>query len=128
MNKKKKINNPDILIVGSGFFGAVLAERIANTLGKRVLIIDKRNHIGGNCYSEIDKKTKIEYHKYGTHIFHTSNENVWKYINKFTEFNNYRHQVLTKHKNKVYQMPINLETINAFFKKNFSQLKLKNLF
>ena len=54
------------------------------------------------------------------HIFHTSNENVWKYINKFAEFNNYRREVLTKHKNKVYQMPINLETINAFFKKNFN--------
>ena len=126
MKNKKKFSNPDILIVGSGFFGAVLAERIANTLGKKVLIIDKRNHIGGNCYSEIDKKTQIEYHKYGTHIFHTSNENVWKYINKFTEFNNYRHQVLTKHKNKVYQMPINLETINAFFKKNFNPKQAVN--
>ncbi len=111
-------NSPDVLIIGSGFYGAVLAERIANVLNKSVLIIEKRNHIGGNSYSEIDKKTDVEYHKYGTHIFHTSNERVWKYINKFTEFNNYRHQVLTSHKNKVYQMPINLETINTFFKKN----------
>ena len=115
-----KNNIPDVLIIGSGFYGAVLAERIANVLNKRVLIIEKRNHIGGNSYSETDKKTNIEYHKYGTHIFHTSNEKVWKYINNFTEFNNYRHQVLTSHKNKVYQMPINLETINTFFKKNFN--------
>ena len=114
-----KMNKPDVLIVGSGFYGAVLAERIANVLGKKVLIIEKRNHIGGNCYSEVDKKTKIEYHKYGTHIFHTSNQKVWDYINRFTEFNNYRHQVLTNYKNKIYQMPINLETINSFFKKNF---------
>ncbi len=118
-----KSNNPDILIVGSGFYGAVLAERLANDLNKKVLIIEKRNHIGGNSYSEVDKKTNIEYHKYGTHIFHTSNQKVWKYINKFTEFNNYRHQVLTNHKNKIYQMPINLETINSFFRKNFSPLE-----
>ena len=122
----KKNNIPDVLIIGSGFYGAVLAERIANVLNKKVLIIEKRNHIGGNSYSEIDDKTDIEYHKYGTHIFHTSNEKVWKYINKFTEFNNYRHQVLTSHKNKVYQMPINLETINTFFKKNFKPSEAEN--
>ena len=116
----------DFLIVGSGLYGCVIAERIATILKKKVIIIEKRNHIGGNSYSEIDDKTDIEYHKYGTHIFHTSNEKVWKYINKFTEFNNYRHQVLTSHKNKVYQMPINLETINTFFKKNFKPSEAEN--
>ena len=110
----------DFLIIGSGFYGSVLAERIANILKKKVLIIDQRNHIGGNCYSEIDKKTGIEHHVYGTHIFHTSNAKIWNYINNFTSFNNYRHQVLSKHKNSIYQMPINLETINSFYKKNFS--------
>lgn len=110
----------DFLIIGAGFYGCVLAERIANVLKKKVLIIDQRDHIGGNCYSKIDKNTGIEYHVYGTHIFHTSNLKVWKYINKFTEFNNYRHQVLSRHKDKIYQMPINLETINTVFKKNFS--------
>ncbi len=114
---------PDILIVGSGFYGTVLAERLANVLNKKVLIIERRKHIGGNCYSETDKKTNIEFHKYGTHIFHTSNQKVWDYINRFTEFNNYRHQVLSNIKNKVYQMPINLETINTFFNKNFSPLE-----
>ena len=83
----KKIKKIDFLIVGAGFFGAVLAERIANVLGKNVLILDKRNHIGGNCYSELDKTTGIEYHKYGTHIFHTKKEDVWSYINDFTKFN-----------------------------------------
>ena len=120
-----KTNNPDFLIVGSGFYGAVLAERLANTLKKKVLIIEKRNHIGGNCYSELDKKSGIEYHKYGTHIFHTANQKVWDYINKFTEFNNYRHQVLSNHKNKIFQMPINLETINTFFKKDFNPEEAK---
>lgn len=115
----------DFLIVGSGFYGTVLAERIATILKKKVTIIEKRNHIGGNCFSEIDKLTGIEYHKYGTHIFHTSNKLVWDYINNFTKFNNYRHQVITKHKNKVFQMPINLETINSFFNKSFSPEEAK---
>lgn len=112
--------NTDFLIVGSGFYGSVLAERIASILKKKVLVIEKRNHIGGNCYSEFEKITKIEYHKYGTHIFHTSNKRIWDYINQFTKFNNYKHQVLTNHRNKIYQMPINLETINSFFNKNLN--------
>ncbi len=113
----------DFLIVGCGFYGAVLAERIANILKKEVVIIDKRDHIGGNCYSEFDKKSGIEYHKYGTHIFHTGNQLVWDYINNFTKFNNYRHQVLSSHNGKIYQMPINLETINSLYKKNFTPLE-----
>ena len=115
----------DFLIVGSGFYGSVLAERIANILKKKVIILEKRDHIGGNCYSELDKKTNIEYHKYGTHIFHTSNSKVWNYINDFTNFNSYRHQVLSNYQNKIYQMPINLETINSFFIKNFNPEEAK---
>lgn len=114
---KKKV---DFLVVGAGFYGCVIAERIANVLKKNVLILDKRSHIGGNCYSEVDPTTNIEYHKYGTHIFHTSNRRVWNYINDFTKFNGYRHQVLSKYNNKIYQMPINLETINDYFKKSFN--------
>jgi UDP-galactopyranose mutase len=116
----------DYLIVGAGFFGSVLAERIANDLGARVLVIEKRPHIGGNCYSETDQKTGIQTHKYGTHIFHTSSKKVWDYINQFTEFNNYHHQVLTVHKNKVYQMPINLRTINTFYNLNLSPQEAKS--
>ncbi len=108
----------DYLVVGAGFYGSVIAERIANDLGQRVLVIDRRNHIGGNCYSEIDEETGIEFHKYGTHIFHTSSPKVWKYITLFSEFNGYHHQVLTKHQNRVFQMPINLETINNFYNLN----------
>ena len=120
---KKKV---DFLIIGAGFYGCVIAERIANILKKNVLIIDKRDHIGGNCYSEKDALTKIEYHRYGTHIFHTSNFKVWNYLNNFTKFNNYKHQVLSNYKNKIYQMPINLETINNFYRKNFRPKDAEN--
>lgn len=105
----------DYLVVGAGFFGSVIAERIANELRRKVLVIDKRPHIGGNCHSLHDEATGIEYHQYGTHIFHTSSPRVWKYITGFTEFNGYHHQVLTTYRNRVYQMPINLETINDFY-------------
>ena len=110
----------DFVLIGCGLFNSVLAERISNKLNKSVLIIEKRDHIGGNCYSDIDKNTGIEFHKYGTHIFHTSIKRVISYINKFAKFNSYRHQVLSNYKNKIYQMPFNLETINSFYKKNFS--------
>lgn len=106
------------IIVGAGFYGSVIAERIANDLKEKVLIIDKREHVGGNCYSLDHKETGIHYHKYGTHIFHTPNKGVWNYIKRFFEFNGYFHQVLTTHQGKVYQMPINLETINSFYDLN----------
>lgn len=118
------LENLKYLIVGSGFFGAVIAERIANDLGQKVLVVDKRPHIGGNCYSEKEASTGIEYHKYGTHIFHTSNPVVWNYINRFTDFNSYYHQVLTTYKGKVYQMPINLETINSFYNVNLKPFEV----
>jgi UDP-galactopyranose mutase len=115
----------DFIIVGSGFFGCVLAERIANDLNKNVTIFEKRNHLGGNCYSEIDKKTGIEFHKYGSHIFHTSNKDVWDYINNFTKFNSYHHQVLSSYKNRIYQLPFNLETINSAYNKNLNPEQAK---
>jgi len=120
-----ELQNLKFLIVGTGFFGSVVAERIANELGEKVLVIDKRDHIGGNCFSETHSHTGIEYHKYGTHIFHTSDEKVWNYINRFTNFNAYRHQVLTTYKNKVYQMPINLETINSFYNLNLKPFEVR---
>jgi len=110
----------DFLIVGCGLYGSVLAERISNILGKKVIVVEKRDHTAGNIYSLEDASTGIEYHKYGTHIFHTSHDAVWKYINQFTTFNSYRHQSLARFKNKIYQLPINLETINSFFNKNFT--------
>ena len=114
------------LVVGSGFFGSVMAERIATQLKEKVLVIEKRNHIGGNCYSLDDPETGIHYHLYGTHIFHTPNPRVWEYINRFTEFNGYFHQVLTTHKGKVFQMPINLETINTFYNVSLKPYEVDN--
>ena len=105
----------DYVIVGAGLFGSVLAERIATLLNASVLMVEKRPHIGGNCYSCYDEETGVEYHKYGTHIFHTNDRLVWDYINKFTEFNGYHHQVLTKYRGTIFQMPINLETINSYY-------------
>lgn len=115
----------DYLVVGAGLFGSVIAERIANDLNQSVLVIDKRSHIGGNCYSEFDQDIRIEFHKYGTHIFHTSSQKAWEYISKFTELNGYHHQVLTTYKSKVYQMPINLETINSFYNLNLKPYEAK---
>ena len=108
--------NHDLVIVGSGLFGLTIAERCANELGLKVLVIDKRDHIGGNAYSEPDPRTGIEIHKYGAHLFHTSNERVWEYVNRFTSFTPYVHHVYTTHDGVVYPMPINLGTINQFFR------------
>ena len=104
-----------IVVVGSGLFGLTIAERIANVLKREVLIVEKRSHIGGNAWSEEDQKTGIEIHKYGSHLFHTSHEGVWKYVNQFTEFNSYKHHVWTIHKGQTYPMPINLGTMSQFF-------------
>jgi UDP-galactopyranose mutase len=117
----------DYLIIGAGLFGSVLAERIADDLGAKIVIIDKRSHAGGNCYSEYDAETGIEFHKYGPHIFHTSSKKVWEYINRFGKFNNYRHRGLTTYQNKTYQIPINLGTINSFYNLNLKPREAKEL-
>jgi UDP-galactopyranose mutase len=107
--------NPDLVIVGSGFFGLTVAERCANELGLRVLVLERRRHIGGNAYSEPDPETGIEVHVYGAHLFHTSNERVWDYVNRFTAFTDYQHRVFTNHRGQVYSFPLNLALINQFF-------------
>lgn len=119
--------NPDVLIVGAGLFGLTMAERITNLLGKKVLLIDKRTHIGGNCYSEFDAETGIECHKYGAHLFHTSDQQVWDYVNQFTTFTHYVHKVYITHDGEVYPMPINLGTINQFFHSAYTPDEARNL-
>ena len=109
----------DLVVVGSGFYGLTVAQQAAERLGLKVLVLERRNHIGGNAYSEFDPETGIEVHKYGSHLFHTSNERVWEYVNRFTAFNDYKHLVWAKHKGDLYPMPINLDTINQFFKQDF---------
>ena len=112
------MTQPDLVVVGSGFFGLTLAERCAAELDLKVLILERRPHIGGNAYSEFDAETGIEVHKYGTHLFHTSNERVWEYVNRFTAFTNYQHKVFGKFKGQVYSLPMNLALINSFFGKS----------
>ncbi|MFC5337626.1 UDP-galactopyranose mutase [Leucobacter denitrificans] len=109
----------DLLVVGSGFFGLTIAERAASA-GKKVVVIDRRSHIGGNAYSEAEPETGIEIHKYGAHLFHTSNETVWEYVNRFTKFTSYVHKVYSHHKGVVYPLPVNLGTINQFFQAAYS--------
>jgi UDP-galactopyranose mutase len=111
---------PDLVVVGSGFFGLTIAERCASELGLDVLVLERRHHIGGNAYSEVDPETGIEVHVYGAHLFHTSNERVWEYVNRFTEFTDYQHRVYSRHNGQVYPLPINLGTINQFFDAAYS--------
>jgi UDP-galactopyranose mutase len=105
----------DVVVVGAGFFGATIAEQVANRLGRTVCVLDRRSHVGGNTYSEIDSDSGVEVHRYGTHIFHTNSETVWRYLQRFTQFTNYRHRVFTVARGRVYSMPINLATICAAF-------------
>ncbi len=107
--------NIDLAVVGSGFFGLTVAERCASDLGLRVLVIERRDHIGGNAYSEPEPETGIEIHRYGAHLFHTSNRQVWEYVNRFTTFTGYQHRVFSVYKGRVYPLPINLATICEYF-------------
>ena len=117
----------DLVVVGSGFFGLTVAERAAAELGKKVLILERRSHLGGNAYSEPDPETGIEVHKYGAHLFHTSNKRVWEYVNRFTEFTNYQHRVFAKVKDQVYSFPMNLALINQFFGKSHTPDEAREL-
>ena len=112
--------NPDIVVVGSGFFGLTIAERCANELGLKVLVLERRHHLGGNAYSEPEPETGIEVHVYGAHLFHTSNARVWEYVNRFTDFTSYQHRVFARVKDQVYSFPMNLGLISQFFGRYFT--------
>ena len=102
----------DYLIVGAGLFGSVFAYE-ATKRGKKVLVIDKRNHIGGNLYCE--NIEGINVHKYGAHIFHTSNDEIWNYVNQFCSFNNYINSPIANYKNEIYNLPFNMNTFNKLW-------------
>ena len=102
----------DYLVVGAGLFGAVFAHE-ANKKGKKVLVIDKRNHIAGNIYTE--KVQGIWVHKYGAHIFHTSNKKVWDYVQQFAEFNRYTNSPVARYKDELYNLPFNMNTFNKMW-------------
>ncbi|CAM2990162.1 UDP-galactopyranose mutase [Saccharomonospora xinjiangensis] len=117
----------DLVVVGSGFFGLTVAERAASQLDKRVLVLERRDHIGGNAYSEAEPETGIEVHRYGAHLFHTSNKRVWDYVNQFTDFTGYQHRVFAKYQGQVYTFPMNLHLINQFFGKSHSPDEAREL-
>ena len=106
------------LIVGAGLSGAVIAERLAATMNARVTVIEKRDHIAGNCYDYIDAETGILMNKYGAHLFHTNNETVWKYITSFDEWVRWEHKVVSLVDNKYVSVPVNITTINELCGEN----------
>ncbi|MDH6062501.1 UDP-galactopyranose mutase [Umezakia ovalisporum] len=108
------------LIVGAGFSGAVIARELANSLDAKILVIEKRDHIAGNCYTERDNETGVMVHKYGAHIFHTSSIEVWKYVQKFSEFRQFINRPKASISSGIYSLPINLHTINQFFSKKLN--------
>ena len=113
-------NEYDLFVVGSGFFGLTIAERAATQLGKRVLVVERRHHIGANAYSEAEPETGIEIHKYGAHLFHTSNKRVWDYVRQFTDFTGYQHRVFGLYRGQAYPLPVGLGLISQFFDKYYS--------
>ncbi len=121
------VEYPDLVVVGAGLFGLTVAQQAVERLGVRVEIIDVRDHIGGNAYSYMDEETGAEIHKYGAHLFHTSNQRVWDYVNRFTSFTDYVHRVYATHDGEVYPLPINLGTINQFFRAHYTPAEAKAL-
>ena len=117
----------DLIVVGSGLFGLTVAERAASQLGKKVLIVERRTHLGGNAYSEAEPETGIEIHKYGAHLFHTSNKKVWDYVNQFTDFTGYQHRVFAMHDGTAYQFPMGLGMINQFFGRYYTPDEAREL-
>lgn len=111
---------PDLVVVGAGLFGLTVAQQAVERAGARVEIVEVRDHIGGNAYSYMDEETGAEIHRYGAHLFHTSNRRVWEYVNRFTGFTDYVHRVYTTHNGEVFPLPTNLGTINQFFRAHYT--------
>lgn len=117
----------DYIIVGAGFAGATIAERIATQLDKKVLIVEKRNHIGGNAYDYFNEDG-ILVQKYGPHIFHTNIKDVWDYLSQFTEWNGYVHRVLAHVNGQDFYLPINMETMEKLYNRLFTPSELEKYF
>jgi UDP-galactopyranose mutase len=114
----------DTLVVGAGFAGSVLAERLANVLGQRVLVVDKRPHIGGNAYDRYDDAGLL-IHPYGPHIFHTNSADIFEYLSQFTEWRPYQHRVLASVDGQQVPMPINLDTVNRLYGLNLTSFEMQ---
>lgn len=119
------LNKPDLIVIGSGLYGLTIARKFVDQFEGRVLIIEKRKHIGGNAWSTKDRETGIEIHNYGSHLFHTSNKKVIEFLNRFTSFNDYKHTVYSVADGKIYSMPFNLMTISQVFNKSISPEEAK---
>src|ERR1051325_10291 len=117
----------DYFIVGAGFSGAVIAERLASQCNKRVLLCDRRPHIGGNAYDHYDD-AGILVHKYGPHIFHTNSREVFEYLSKFTAWRQYEHRVLASVDGQLVPIPINLHTVNKLYGLNLTAFELEEFF
>jgi UDP-galactopyranose mutase len=117
----------DYLIVGAGFAGSVLAERLAAGSGKRVLLCDKRSHIGGNAYDHYDD-AGVLIHRYGPHIFHTNSAVVWEYLSRFTRWRPYQHRVLASVDGQLLPIPINLDTVNRLYGLSLTSFELEGFF
>lgn len=117
----------DYLIVGAGFSGSVIAERLATQSGKKVLVVDKRNHIGGNTYDHYNENG-ILIHKYGPHIFHTNSREVFEYLSLFTQWRTYEHRVLASVDGQLVPIPINLDTINKLYGMNLNSFEAEEFF
>lgn len=124
-NGKRTVEMFDYLIVGAGFAGSVLAERLARGSGKQVLLVDRRNHIGGNAYDHYDD-AGILIHKYGPHIFHTNSSDVFEYLSRFTEWRQYQHKVLASVDGQLVPIPINLDTINTLYGLTLNSFQMEN--
>src|SRR5947209_20602799 len=114
----------DYLIVGAGFAGSILAERLARGMGKHVLLVDRRSHVGGNAYDHHDD-AGILVHKYGPHIFHTNSKEVLDYLSKFTLWRQYQHRVLASVDGQLVPIPINLDTINQLYGLQLNSLQME---
>jgi UDP-galactopyranose mutase len=121
------VNGFDYLIVGAGYAGSVLAERLASQKNKRVLIVDRRYHIAGNAYDEYDA-SGVLIHLYGPHIFHTNSKEVFDYLSQFTQWRNYQHRVLASVDGKLVPIPINLDTVNTLYGLNLTSFELEEFF
>src|SRR3954470_24924651 len=117
----------DYMVVGAGFAGSVLAERLASDLDKKVLVVEKRNHIAGNAYDEYDDHGLL-IHKYGPHIFHTNSRDVFDYLSRFTAWRPYQHRVLASVDGQLLPIPINLDTINRLYGLALNSFELEAFF
>ncbi|MDR3958271.1 UDP-galactopyranose mutase [Bifidobacterium sp.] len=121
------VEYPDLVVVGAGLFGLTGAQQAVEGLGGRVEIIDVRDPIGGNAYCSMDEETGAVFHDNAANVFYTSNKRVWDYVNRFTSFTNYVHRVYATHDGEVYPLPINLGTINQFFRAHYTPAEAKAL-